>query len=52
MSKELALALGPDPYSMEKGGEDLWISKKVMGLGYEMWCDWDLAVAHMGVSWV
>ena len=50
MSRELALALGIDPYSMEKGGEDLWISKKVADLGYEMWCDWDLAVAHMGIS--
>ena len=51
MSKELALALGINPYSMEKGGEDLWLSKKVMDLGYEMWVDWDLPVAHMGVSW-
>ena len=50
MSRELALALGTDPYSMEKGGEDLWISKKVTDLGYEIWCDWDLPVAHMGVS--
>ena len=51
MSRELALALGINPYSMEKGGEDLWISKKITDLGYEIWCDWDLAVAHMGVSW-
>ncbi len=52
MSRELAEALGIDPYSMEKGGEDLWLSKKVMDLGYEMWVDWDLAVAHLGISWV
>ena len=52
MSRELAEALGNKPYSMEQGGEDLWISKKIMELGYEMWVDWDLACAHMGVSWV
>ena len=52
MSRELAEALGIDPYSMEKGGEDLWLSKKVMDLGYEMWVDWDLALAHLGISWV
>jgi len=51
MSRKLAEALGENPYSMEKGGEDLWLSKKVRDLGYEMWCDWDLALAHMGVSW-
>lgn len=51
MSRKLAEALGINPYSMEKGGEDLWLSKKVMDLGYEMWVDWDLPVAHMGVSW-
>jgi hypothetical protein len=52
MSQELAQALGKSPYSLEKGGEDLCLSKKVMDLGYEMWVDWDMACAHVGVSWV
>ena len=52
MSRELAEALGNKPYSMEQGGEDLWISKKIMELGYEMWVDWDLALAHIGIAWV
>jgi len=52
MSRELAEALGESPYSMEKGTEDLVLCKKVMDLGYEMWVDWDLACAHVGVTWV
>lgn len=52
MSRELAEALGESPYSMEKGTEDLVLCKKIMDLGYEMWVDWDLSCAHMGVSWV
>jgi hypothetical protein len=52
MSKELAEALGENPYDLQKGGEDLRLSKKVMDLGYDMWVDWDLACAHCGVSWV
>jgi len=52
MSRKLAEDLGENPYSMERGGEDLWISKKIMDLGYDMWCDWDMACAHLGVSWV
>ena len=52
MSRELAVALGESPYDMEKGGEDLVLSRKVMNLGYEMYVDWSLACAHCGVSWV
>jgi len=52
MSRELAEALGENPYSMEKGTEDLVLCKKIMDLGYEMWVDWDLSCAHMGISWV
>jgi hypothetical protein len=52
MSRELAEALGENPYSMERGTEDLVLCKKIMDLGYEMWVDWDLPCAHMGVSWV
>jgi hypothetical protein len=52
MSRELAEALGENPYSMERGTEDLVLCKKIMDLGYEMWVDWDMSCAHMGVSWV
>ena len=52
MSRELADALGEDPYDMEKGTEDLVLCKKILDLGYEMWVDWDIDCAHMGVSWV
>jgi hypothetical protein len=52
MSRELAEALGESPYSMEKATEDLVICKKIMDLGYEMWVDWDMACAHVGVTWV
>lgn len=52
MSRELAEALGECPYSMHKATEDLNLSKKIIDLGFEMWVDWDLACAHMGVSWV
>jgi len=51
MSRELAEALGESPYSLEKGTEDLILCKKILDLGYEMWVDWDLSCAHMGVSW-
>lgn len=52
MSRELAEALGEDPYDMEKGTEDLVLCKKIIDLGYEMWVDWDVPCAHMGVGWV
>ena len=52
MSRELAEALGESPYDMERGTEDLVLCKKIMDLGYDMWVDWDIPCAHMGVSWV
>ena len=50
MSRELALALGPEPYSMDRAAEDLVLSRKVMKLGYEMWVDWDIHCMHLGVG--
>ena len=50
MSRELALALGPKPYSMSKATEDLVLSRKVMKLGYEMYVDWDINCLHLGVG--
>jgi hypothetical protein len=52
MSRELAEALGENPYSMDRGTEDLVLCKKIMDLGYEMWVDWDMACPHVGVTWV
>lgn len=51
MSRELAEALGERPYSMEKATEDLVLSKKVMDLGYDMYVDWSMSCAHVGVKW-
>ena len=50
MSRELALALGPKPYSMQDGTEDMFISKKIMELGWEMYVDWDINCLHLGVG--
>lgn len=52
MSHGLAEKLGPRPYDMNKGGEDLVLCKKIMDLGVDLWVDWDLACAHAGVSYV
>jgi hypothetical protein len=52
MSRKVAEALGQSPYSMEKGGEDLVLCKKVKDLGFELWIDWDIACAHCGVFFV
>ena len=50
MSREVAEALGPKPYDMSSGGEDLLLCMKVQDLGYETWIDWDIACAHAGVA--
>lgn len=52
MKREVAVALGKSPYSMEKGTEDLVLSKKLMDLGIPLHVDWELACAHLGVSYV
>ncbi len=52
MSRKLAEALGKDPYSMEKATEDFVLCKKVTKLGYDIFVDWDLDCAHVGVGYV
>lgn len=52
MSRKLAEDLGESPYHMNSGGEDMVICKKITDLGYDIWVDWSLACAHVGVSWV
>jgi hypothetical protein len=52
MSHELATQLGPRPYDMQKGGEDLVLCKKIMDLGVPLYVDWGVACAHVGVNYV
>jgi hypothetical protein len=52
MSRKVAEALGESPYSMEHGGEDLVLCKKIKDLGFDLWVDWDIRAAHAGVFYV
>lgn len=52
MSHELAEKLGPRPYDMNAGGEDLVLCKKIMDLGVDLYVDWSVACAHVGVNYV
>lgn len=52
MSREVAEKLGKSPYDMEGGGEDLVLCNKIKALGYDLWIDWSLKCAHMGVFFV
>jgi GT2 family glycosyltransferase len=50
MSREVAEAIGPKPYDMSAGGEDLALCRKVRDAGYSLWIDWRIACAHAGVA--
>ena len=50
MTREVAEALGEDPYDMHSGGEDLVLSRKLMKLGIPLQVDWNIKCAHMGVG--
>jgi len=52
MSRELALKLGENPYDLNSGGEDLKLCTKVRELGYDIFVDWELMCAHVGVSYI
>lgn len=52
MSHALAEKLGPKPYDMNAGGEDLVLCKKIMDLGESIYVDWSQACAHVGVNYV
>ena len=52
MRRDVAEALGPEPYSMEKGTEDLVLCRKLMKLGIPLYVDWDIDLAHLGVGYV
>lgn len=52
MAREVAEALGPSPYDMATGGEDLKLCLKVHEKGYKTWIDWSIACAHAGVGYI
>jgi hypothetical protein len=49
MRRDVAEALGPKPYDMNQGGEDLALCKRVTDLGFPIFIDWSIACAHAGV---
>ena len=49
MHRSVAEALGPKPYDMNQGGEDLALCKRVTDLGFPIFIDWSVACAHAGV---
>lgn len=50
MRRDVAEALGPKPYDMSQGGEDLALCKRVTDLGFPIFIDWSVACAHAGVA--
>lgn len=50
MSREVAEAVGPRPYNMLEGGEDLVLCKKIRAAGYKLYIDWDVECAHVGMG--
>lgn len=52
MSRRVAESLGKSPYDMNSGGEDLVICRKITKAGFDLYVDWSLACAHMGVFFV
>lgn len=49
MTREVAVALGENPYELHGGGEDMKLCKKLMDLGIPLYVDWSLNLAHVGV---
>ena len=43
---------GAKPYDMNRGTEDLVLCRKLMNLGIDLYVDWNVNCAHIGVSWV
>ena len=50
MHRSVAEAIGPKPYDMAEGGEDLLLCRKVKEAGFDLWIDWRLSCAHAGVA--
>lgn len=49
MSREVAEALGKEPYDMNGGGEDMKLSRKLMKMDIPLFVDWSVNCAHLGV---
>jgi hypothetical protein len=52
MRHDVAEALGENPYSHDKCGEDLMVCKKLMDLKIPLYVDWSIRCAHLGVTYV
>lgn len=50
MHRDVARAIGENPYNMEHGGEDMELCVKVRNAGFEIWIDWDIACSHVGTA--
>jgi hypothetical protein len=51
MRRDVAEALGENPYDMNRGGEDLTLCRKIKAAGYDIWVDWTAHCRHMGVTY-
>lgn len=52
MRRDVAEALGESPYNMNRGGEDLRLSRQLMKLDIPLHVDWDIKLAHAGVFFI
>jgi hypothetical protein len=52
MRRDVAQAIGEEPYDLIHGGEDLSLCLKVRAAGFPIYIDWNIACAHAGVMYV
>lgn len=50
MHRSVAEAIGPRPYNMNEGGEDLLLCRKVQQAGFSCYIDWSINAFHVGVG--
>lgn len=50
MHRDVARAIGEEPYDMMNGGEDMSLCVKVRKTGFDIWIDWDLPCSHLGMA--
>lgn len=48
--RDVMHAIGPDPYDMHAGGEDMQLCRLITKAGYKMWIDGSLKLGHVGVG--
>lgn len=51
MRRDVAEALGENPFDMRRGGEDLELCKRITEAGFKVMVDWDVHCAHVGVTY-